>query len=164
MRRYIMNIFILDKTIKTCARYHCDQHVSKIILESVQILCTALNKKGIDTPYHSRHSKHPCVLWAENSFENFCWLKTLAEELTGEYRWRYDRDKDHASMAVLAAIDGVRFDANGLTPFAQAMPKSYKNPDDPVLAYRGFYRGEKAGFATWKKRDTPDWWLPAHAR
>ena len=164
IRIHSMNIFILDQTIKKAAQYHCDQHVSKMILESIQILCTALNKKGIDTPYRSTHTKHPCVLWAEKSFDNFCWLKALAEELNSEYRWRYDKDKDHASMAVLSTIDDERFDANGLTPFAQAMPEPYKNPGNPVLAYRSFYRGEKAAFATWKKRDTPDWWLPAHAR
>jgi hypothetical protein len=28
-----------------------DQHVVKMILESAQILCTALNKKGFSTPY-----------------------------------------------------------------------------------------------------------------
>ena len=155
-----MNIFVLDQTIKTCAQYHCDQHVSKMILESVQILCTALNKKGITTPYRSTHVKHPCVLWAEQSFENFCWLKTLVEELNREYRWRYEKDQDHASMAVLAAIDIHRFEALGLTPFAQAMPDQYKNPDDPVAAYRAFYCNEKSSFATWKKREVPPWWSP----
>ena len=54
-----MNIFILDNNIEKCARYHCDQHVVKMILESVQILCTALNKKGMQTPYRSTHVKHP---------------------------------------------------------------------------------------------------------
>lgn len=158
-----MNIFVLDQTVKTCAQYHCDQHVAKMILESVQILCTALNKKGIDTPYRSTHMKHPCVLWTEASFDNFCWLKALVDELNQEYCWRYDKAKDHASMAVLAAIDDERFEARGLTPFAQAMPEAYKNPDDPVEAYRDFYCGEKAGFATWKKREAPHWWSPAAA-
>ena len=159
-----MNIFVLDQNIKACAQYHCDQHVSKMILESVQILCTVLNRKGIDTPYRSTHMKHPCVLWAQQSFENFCWLKSLVEELNSEYRWRYDKAKDHASMAVLAAIDDERFEARGLTSFAQAMPESYKRLGDPVVAYRSFYCGEKAGFATWKKRDAPHWWSPASAR
>lgn len=161
MRTKIMNIFVLDQSIKTCAQYHCDQHVSKMILESVQILCTALNKKGIDSPYRSTHMKHTCVLWAESSFENFCWLKALVEELNREYCWRYDKGQDHASMAVLAAIDDLRFEAKGLTSFAQAMPDTYKIPDDPVVAYRNFYCGEKASFATWKKRDIPHWWSPA---
>jgi hypothetical protein len=45
-----MNIFILHKNIqKKGAQYNCDQHVVKMILESVQMLCAALNKKT--TPY-----------------------------------------------------------------------------------------------------------------
>lgn len=69
-----MNIFVLDEDIEKCARYHCDQHVIKMILESAQMLCTALNKKGHSTPYRSTHSNHPCVLWVEQSHDNFCWL------------------------------------------------------------------------------------------
>ena len=46
-----MNIFILDNDIEQCARYHCDQHVGKMILESAQLLCTALNQKPIATAY-----------------------------------------------------------------------------------------------------------------
>ena len=51
-----MNIFILDHDIERCARYHCDAHVSKMILESVQIICTALNSLGVETPYKSTHA------------------------------------------------------------------------------------------------------------
>ena len=159
-RTVAMNIFILDHDIKTCAQYHCDQHVGKMVLESVQILCTALNKKGISTPYRSTHSKHPCVLWAEASFDNFCWLKELTTELNREYRWRYNKPKDHASIAVLAQIDHQRFESAGLLPFAQAMPEQYKESDQPVTAYRNFYCGEKARFATWKRRQAPHWWAP----
>jgi len=30
-----MNIFLLDKNPEKCAKYHCDKHVVKMILESV---------------------------------------------------------------------------------------------------------------------------------
>ena len=36
-----MNIFVLDQDIRRCAQGHCDRHVSKMVLESVQMLCTA---------------------------------------------------------------------------------------------------------------------------
>ncbi len=39
-----MTIFVIDTDIRRCARAHCARHVSKMILESVQLLCTALNK------------------------------------------------------------------------------------------------------------------------
>jgi len=152
-----MNIFVLDRDIDTCARYHCDQHVIKMILESVQLLCTALNKKGFKTPYRSTHVKHPCVLWVEASYDNFCWLSDLALALNREYRFRFDRETDHKSIAVLHEIKDHRFESKGLTPFAQAMPEEYKVVDDAVKAYRQYYIGEKLGFATWTQRPVPDW-------
>ena len=152
-----MNIFILDTDIKTCAQYHCDQHVVKMILESVQMLCTALNKKGFTTPYKSTHIKHPCVLWVEESFENFLWLKDLALELNTEYRFRYEKDSDHKSISVLSEITNCSYENEGLTEFAQAMPDEYKVPGDAVKAYRQFYLGEKMKFAKWSKRSVPEW-------
>lgn len=152
-----MNIFILDHDIKRCARYHCDQHVSKMILESVQMLCTALNKKGFSTPYRSTHTQHPCVLWVEQSFDNFCWLQQLAIELNKEFRWRYHKPADHASIAVLEALQDYRYDSHGLLDFAQAMPDQYKVEGDAVAAYRQFYLGEKARFARWTRRRPPPW-------
>ena len=152
-----MNIFILDEDIELCAQYHCDQHVVKMILESAQMLCTALNKKGHNTPYRSTHVKHPCVLWVEESFDNFCWLSELALELNREYRYRFARDTDHKSMSVISAISHLSYERAGLTEFAQAMPDEYKVPGDAVLAYRQFYLGEKMGFAKWTRRDLPYW-------
>jgi hypothetical protein len=152
-----MNIFILDKNIEKCAQYHCDQHVVKMILESMQMLCTALNKKGFTTPYKSTHVKHPCVLWVEESFENFSWLKNLALALNAEYRFRFERDTDHKSISVLAEIANYKYHNRGLTEFAQAMPDKYKIPGDVVKAYRQFYLGEKMKFAKWTKRSTPEW-------
>ena len=157
-----MNIFILDTDIETCAQYHCDKHVVKMILESVQILCTALNKKGLVTPYKSTHQKHPCVLWAESSYDNFCWLKYLTTALNDEYRLRFDRQCDHKSMAVLSKIDHYVFEKNGLTNFAQAMPDKYKVQDSAVEAYRKFYLAEKMHFARWTHRTVP-YWARAHS-
>lgn len=152
-----MNIFILDKNIKKCARYHCDQHVVKMILESVQLLCTCLNKKGFKTPYKSTHVKHPCVLWLEESYDNMLWLKELTVELNREYLYRYDKKKDHASMRVLSQIQDMKYEAKGLTPFRQAMPDEYKVENDAVKAYRAFYTGDKLRFAKWTKRKKPAW-------
>ncbi|KXI23570.1 pyrimidine dimer DNA glycosylase/endonuclease V [Photobacterium sanguinicancri] len=154
-----MNIFILDQDIKQCAQYHCDQHVVKMILESVQMLCTALNKKGFVTPYKSTHIKHPCVLWVEASYDNFIWLRDLTIELNKEYKYRYGKDTDHKSMAVLPQIADLVFPSIGLTPFPQAMPDIYKVDDDPILAYRQFYMGDKAKFAKWTKRSPPQWFI-----
>ena len=152
-----MNIFVLDLNIEKCARYHCDQHVVKMILESAQIACTALNQKGFTTPYKSTHVKHPCVLWACASFANLQWLKKLARALNREYRYRYRASKDHSSLAVVDQIEAMKFESTGLTDFPQAMPEQYKVPGEPVQAYRNFYAGEKLRFAQWTRRRRPEW-------
>ena len=156
-----MNIFLLDDDVERCAQYHCDQHVVKMILESVQIMCTALNKMGFDTPYKSTHQKHPCVLWVEASYDNFLWLKQLALSLNDEYRYRFDRQSDHRSIDVLREISAHRYVRRGLTPHAQAMPDKYKIPGDAVTAYRRFYIGEKRHFARWTRREQPLWFSDA---
>jgi hypothetical protein len=152
-----MNIFILDENIERCARYHCDQHVVKMILESAQLLCTALNKKGFETPYRSTHVNHPCVLWTEASYANFRYLSQLAIALNREYRYRYKAGEDHKSLAVIQHIQHIEYEDNGLTEFAQAMPEEYKVPGDAIAAYRNFYLGEKLSFATWTRRRKPHW-------
>ena len=152
-----MNIFILDKDIDKCAKYHCDQHAIKMILESVQLLCTALNKKGFITPYKSTHVKHPCVLWVEESYDNFEWLTQLAYKLNEEYKYRFDKEENHKSISVLQQIQHLEYQRNGLTPFPQAMPSEYKIADNPVAAYRKFYIAEKMHFAKWTKRPIPAW-------
>ena len=152
-----MNIFVLDTDIKKCAEYHCDQHVIKMILESVQILCAALYKHGFQTPYKPTHQKHPCVLWAEHSYDNFIWLKKLVKTLNEEYKYRFEKTNDHKSIDVLLEISEHCYKKRGLTEFAQAMPDKYKVEGNPVLAYRKFYLGEKMGFARWTKRNIPFW-------
>ena len=152
-----MNIFVLDNNIKKCAQYHCDQHMVKMILESVQIMCTVLNKKGFSAPYKSTHIKHPCVYWVEESFDNFTWLTTLTYELNSEYKYRYEKQTNHKSLEVLTEIQNFKYKSQGLTPFAQAMPNQYKVKNNAVRAYRKFYRAEKLSFAKWTKRKPPKW-------
>jgi hypothetical protein len=152
-----MNIFVLDLDIEKCARFHCDQHVIKMILESTQIVCSALNTRGFHTPYKPTHRKHPCVLWAGESFDNLKWLISLARALNREYQYRYHKAEEHVSMRVLDQVQDVRFKSIGMTAFAQAMPEKYRAPGDPVRAYRAFYIGEKLRFARWTRRRTPRW-------
>lgn len=152
-----MNIFVLDPDIETCARYHSDRHVVKMILESAQMLCTVLNEHGIAAPYRSTHARHPCTLWAGASLSNWLWLRELALRLNDEYRYRFERTADHSSAAVVSMLPLPPIADAGLTAFAQAMPAVYRVPGDAVQAYRAFYITEKATFAVWTRRETPAW-------
>ena len=51
-----MNIFHLHKDPKICAKYHCDKHVVKMILETAQMLSTAYQRHcGLDDDYINLH-------------------------------------------------------------------------------------------------------------
>jgi hypothetical protein len=156
-----MNIFVLDRDIDTCARYHADQHVIKMILEGAQMLCTVSSGCGLEVPYRPTHMKHPCTLWVGRSLANWKWLRRLTLRLNTEFRYRYRKSTDHASAEVARALSPPPLPDIGLTEFAQTMDERYKVPGDPVQAYRNFYIGEKSRFATWTRRRPPKWFVQA---
>ena len=158
-----MNIFVLDTDPAIAAAYHCDQHVVKMILESAQMLCTALHIHGVATPYKPTHMKHPCTIWAAETHSNWLWLRQLAHHLNIEFKKRYQKEANHKSWDIIESLDETPIPSGPLTPFVQAMPDQYK-PADPVTAYRQFYREEKASFAQWLHTKTPAWIFITSAR
>ena len=152
-----MNIFILDTDLEKCARYHCDQHVVKMILESAQMLCAVNNENGLKSPYRTTHIHHPCTVWAGESLSNWLWLRGLTKALNKEYKFRYNHTKNHKSYDVVKDLPIPPIEDKGLTEFPQAMQEEYRVKGNAVLAYRKFYVGEKLKFATWTKRRKPKW-------
>lgn len=144
-----MQIFILDTHPTLSAQMLCDKHVVKQCLESAQILSTLAGG-----PYKPTHPHHPCVLWAGACITNYNWLLRHAKALCMEYTLRYGRK--HKCEDVIYSIRPPRLPV-GITPFVQCMPPEYQDKD-PVQAYRKYYRGDKARFAKWTKRDEPFWW------
>ncbi|UCF79472.1 MAG: hypothetical protein JSW03_04320 [Candidatus Eiseniibacteriota bacterium] len=159
-----MNIFVLDRNVRKCARYHADQHVVKMILESAQMLCSVLWQHGVEAPYKSTHAKHPCTLWAGESLSNWKWLHRLALALNDEYRYRFGRDCDHESAAVVRKLPLPPIKDAGLTEFPQVVPERCRIPSDSVAAYRQFYVEDKSRFATWTRRRAPKWFRNALRR
>lgn len=155
-----MNIFILSKDPLEAARFQCDKHISKMVLESTQMLCLGLPQHL--SPYKHAYQHHPCSKWALASSANYDWLLNHAMALSNEYTHRYERT--HSCASILDTIRVYRkkyqvFTNHELTPFAQAMPDQYKGLDT-VQAYRNYYRGDKAYFAKWNKgREAPEWWM-----
>jgi hypothetical protein len=166
-----MNLFILSLLQCEIAMFMMDKHVSKILLEAVQMLCSA--KRILDPDceindkiYKLAHKNHPVTIWCRKSKANFIWTLDLVEELHKEWRFRYGHPetKFHKSYLVsLILRENIpkddAFEEQGLTPFALAMPVEYKM-DDPVESYRNYYMSEeKQKIASWKKRrEKPDWY------
>ena len=154
-----MNIFVVDRDPVVAAQQLCDKHVVKMILETAQMLCTVAHHQGFNAPYKVAHPKHPCTLWAGKSAANWQWLITHGLAMSKEYTRRYGKVHKSEEVIKWCARLPVGFTEKGLTPFAQAMPPQYKNPC-VVTAYRAYYHGEKAPFATWKS-EVPQWWTTA---
>lgn len=154
-----MNIFYLDEDVVKCARYHADKHVIKMILESAQILCTALGLHGVETQYKPTHLKHPCVIWAAESKDNCIWLQNLVVALNYEYMHRWDRVCDHKSALVAMPLKFPTMKFSGITERPQAMPEQYQIPNDPISAYRKYYSVEKKHLHFYTKREKPYWIL-----
>lgn len=170
-----MNIFALDGGPARAARYHCDRHVVKMVLETAQLLSTALwltcpaeaaRLRSSGLIYLPTHSRHPCSLWLLESAANVRWLGRLGLALADEYEFRYP-GKAHASRRVIEACLALFLEASSSqhcaisaarrrTPFVQVMPGEYIQRD-PVEGYRAYYRGAKAHLARWTRRCPPVW-------
>lgn len=152
-----MNIFILDTDPKLAAKYHCDRHVVKMVLESAQMLSTVLSG-----PYKPTHRHHPCTKWVSESRDNAEWLCLLMHWLNQEYKERWNKCDDHLAYTkchhLLEKITQLP-NVGQATPFALAMPEQYKTAD-PVESYRAYYHSKI--FASWRN-GAPIWWNPSQA-
>ena len=182
-----MNIFVLDKDPKKAAKYHCDKHCVKMILEAGQMLCVAhwvgalksVNKALSDfkrvreakwyaeshadssliPPWTLTHTRHPCTIWTSESTGNYRWHVQLMRSLLDEYTLRYQ--KHHKSETVyewLSSKVPYGMTRSELTEHPQCMPEECKVPNDPVAAYRNYYHMHKSYMAKWNKGPTPSWW------
>lgn len=153
-----MNIFVLDQRPSKAAKWHCDRHVVKMILETAQLLCSVYSHQGIETKYKPTHKNHPCAIWARQSRPNFDWLCRLGLELCAEYTERFN--KIHKSEDVIVwcinHASQLDFPFDLRTAFALAMPDEYKISNDPVECYREYYRKGKTHLHQWKQ-NKPDW-------
>ena len=95
-----MNIFHLHKDPKTCAEYHCDKHVVKMILETGQMLSTAYRRHFGDNDdlYKTAYPRHPMTVWVGNSGGNFSWAIKLLDYLLQEYDFRFNQDPNKTKI------------------------------------------------------------------
>ena len=152
-----MNIFVLDDNVKTCAQYHCDKHVVKMLIEYAQMLSTTVRLTTDENiGYKITHKNHPCTVWVRESLSNWKWLRSLAKELNDEYRFRYGKEINHKSFDVIETLPEPNIYDIGLTEFPMAMPEHCKQKT-VVASYRNYYINEKAYFAKWKDGNVPFW-------
>jgi len=99
-----MNIFVTSICPARSARQLDDRRVIKMVLETTQLLCGALNihaNKQV-APYKTTHKNHPAAIWARTSRKNWLWLHEHGLALCKEYTARYS--KVHKCEGILIEI------------------------------------------------------------
>ena len=171
-----MNIFCLDASPKKAAQYHVDKHVVKMVLESVQLLCTAhrildgeffvgktktgRNIKRWKLPDHldqvlytATHINHPSAVWCRERDSQYMWLAELTRELCREYTYRYGKFHKCQTDGLVDWLLNNRpknISREGtFTLPSVAMPDYCKAPGDVVTSYRRYYVNEKQRMHSW---------------
>lgn len=158
-----MNIFVTDLDPEVCAQNLDDKRVIKMVLESAQMLSTAMNICGGKGPYKTTHVNHPCTVWVRTSRANYYWLLNHFLALCCEYTARYG--KTHKCQDFFSKFNqNAHLIPNGdLTPFANC---SRFKEIETILAYRLTMTAkwiedeEKKRKARWTNSTPPPWWLP----
>lgn len=157
-----MNIFATSPSPVESARYLDDKRVIKMVLESAQMLSTAINMHGGSGGYKSTHVNHPANVWARTTRANYEWLLAHFVALCDEYTLRYGRVHKCAAMVDFFSRSAVLIPSGGLTPFANCAANSglglsYKGTADTHEAYRLYltdrFRSDKRT-PTWHRKPT----------
>lgn len=139
-----MNIFVTSKCPIESAKYLDSLRCNKMILESAQMLSTALRVHGCSEEklYKISHKNHPCSIWSRATRANYLWLYEHFVALATEYHKR--RGKWHMSYLKLSEVlkNNAHYVPQGkLTKFANCAARqdlgiSYKHMDDVTKAYQ----------------------------
>ena len=129
-----MNIFVTSYDPVACARFLDDKRLIKMILESAQLLSTALNECNGPEVYKTTHKNHPCSIWVRQSRFNYKWLLDHFLALCHEYTKRFNKThKCYGYYSVFNAGIPLLPDLPR-TPFINCTP--FKDIKDVHLAYR----------------------------
>jgi len=164
-----MNIFAISPEPNECSRALDDVRLRKMVLETAQLLSTAIRInnpqcKIINEIYKPTHINHPCAKWARESVDNILWLTNLGLEYSAEYFFRFK--KDHKSCFVIqkCAWYVIYFPKTPQTPFPNCT--DFKDEPNVFEAYKKhlnkkWARDKAFGRApTWTRRDPPDFYVP----
>jgi hypothetical protein len=100
-----VNIFATSNCPIESAQFLDDKRVRKMVLESGQLLSTAMRVHGYsgDEVYKIAYKNHPSNIWTRATQGNYKWLLEHFRALCDEYVRRFG--KTHASSALLPAFE-----------------------------------------------------------
>lgn len=153
-----MNIFLLDVDLKENAKFYCDKHLIKMILESAQLLCTVVQIKGGQAPYKPTHINHPCTKWLLENGANWDLLVDLTKELNEEYRFRFNHKNNHKSYDIIMNLTKPHYNNEIFTGMFNSVTDEVRrtNITDTIKYYRQYYKDKTNTMnMKWTKREIP---------
>ena len=165
-----MNIFITDINPVIAANNLDDKRVNKMLLESCQMISTAMRIGTNDgyfvpikpetvldnTLYKIAYENHPCNIWCRDNINHLYWVYIHAQAMAKLYKSTYGRN--HNVVRILKAVsylfDGV--DRIYTTPEYFCDCTEYKERDDWDI----IRRYQRFMILKWEMRDKniPTWW------
>ena len=161
-----MNIFAFSPDTRLSALWLDDVRKNKMILETAQLLSTAIrfNDPFTELPvYKSAYMGHPCTKWTRESRANFHWLTNYMEELCKQ------KSGNHKSSSLIPyfrqyAKEGS-FKSEDMTPHVNCARNKERGVDfshvtDVHDAYRQYINArwtEKTIRLTWNWGVCPEW-------
>lgn len=173
-----MNIFVTDEDPYEAAKSLCDKHVSKMVVETAQMLANCFTLETLASPDCPRTQKgdarkhgyanHPCTVWTTKSKSNMMWLIRHGIAMAREKKYRTDKEHFSGQFIHWCLLNIHRADvpAGPLTEFAIAINQDQKCRTHPefeklsvVDKYREYYNYDKSYMAKWTKREQPEWYV-----
>ena len=134
-----MNIFVTHPDYEKACKYLDIKRQNKMLVESVQMLSTAVQYHGGTAVYKPTHINHPCNIWVRENLHNFLWLEGYALHLSRRFLLRTGRT--HLSGKILLntslhdqAIELLPHGQNQ-TPFVNCTT-DFKDVEDTHDAYK----------------------------
>lgn len=120
-----MNLFVPSPVIETSVESLDDKRVVKMVLETAQVLSTAIRLYDPETTmpvYKMTHKNHPVSIWVRTTTENYKFTLDYFIKICNEYTYRFG--KIHKSQSLLPyfieffKIICTQTTMAGQTPFA----------------------------------------------
>ena len=136
-----MNLFATSTCPIKSAEFLDDKRVTKMCLETAQLLSSALIMNGQPATYKLTHKNHPVSVWCRQTRDNYVWTLEHFKALLNEYKKRYNNV--HACSRLIPEFEnGIKFIPEGnLQKFVNCAANStlgisYKGINDTTKAYR----------------------------
>lgn len=157
-----MNIFVTSDSPIVSASNLDQKRLVKMILETGQLLSTAVRVNGADhiALYKVAYLNHPCSRWARSTQGNFLWLSVHGLAMCDLYRKNYGRQ--HKTEDVIRkCLDYFSLIPEGkLEAFVNCALD--KNTTDVIQAYRDTMNLKwhlDKNPPVWLNRDKPSWYV-----